>query len=93
MGLKYQLSVELPSELRYNNIVSYFFFRQDNILKNKDYEILAMKIHRSLLEVQDMNGALRQIDRMLDDISRKIGIVDEVTWHELERRRKSNDKG
>ena len=62
-------------------------------MKNKDYEILAMKIHRSLLEVQDMNGALRQIDCMLDDISRKIGIVDEVTWHELERRRKSNDKG
>jgi hypothetical protein len=30
---------------------------------------------------------MAEIDAMLDDMSRKIGPVDEATWHELERRR------
>lgn len=53
-----------------------------------EYFDLAKKIHKNLLAVLQMNDTLKEIDTMLDDISDKIGPVDEVTWHELERRRK-----
>lgn len=56
---------------------------------SNEYFALAKKIHKNLLAVIQMNGTLKEIDTMLDDISRKIGPVDEVTWHELERRRQS----
>ena len=56
---------------------------------SNEYYILASKIHNDLLAILQMNETLKDIDVMLDDISRKIGPVDEVTWHELERRRQS----
>ncbi|MBE6099927.1 MAG: hypothetical protein E7197_07720 [Anaerovibrio sp.] len=54
---------------------------------SNEYYILASKIHNDLLAILQMNETLKDIDVMLDDISRKIGPVEEVTWHELERRR------
>lgn len=54
---------------------------------SNEYYILASKIHNDLLAILQMNETLKDIDVMLDDISRKIGPVDEVTWRELERRR------
>ena len=56
---------------------------------SNEYYILASKIHNDLLVILQMNETLKDIDVMLDDISRKIGPVDEATWHELERRRKN----
>ena len=56
---------------------------------SNEYYILASKIHNDLLAILQMNETLKDIDVMLDDISRKIGPVEEATWHELERRRKS----
>ena len=53
---------------------------------SNEYYILASKIHNDLLAILQMNETLKDIDVMLDDISRKIGPVDEVTWRELERR-------
>ncbi len=54
---------------------------------SNEYYILASKIHNDLLAILQMNETLKDIDVMLDDISRKIGPVEEATWHELERRR------
>ena len=54
---------------------------------SNEYYILASKIHNDLLVILQMNETLKDIDVMLDDISRKIGPVEEATWHELERRR------
>ena len=44
-----------------------------------EYYILASKIHHDLLTVLQMNETLKDIDVMLDDISRKIGPVEEAT--------------
>ena len=54
---------------------------------SNEYYILASKIHNDLLAILQMNETLKDIDVMLDDISRKIGPVEEATWLELERRR------
>ena len=54
---------------------------------SNEYYILASKIHNDLLVILQMNETLKDIDVMLDDISRKSGPVEEATWHELERRR------
>ena len=56
---------------------------------SNEYYILASKIHNDLLVILQMNETLKDIDVMLDDISRKIGPVEEATWLELERRRKN----
>ena len=52
---------------------------------SNEYYILASKIHNDLLAILQMNETLKDIDVMLDDISRKIGPVEEATWLELER--------
>ena len=54
---------------------------------SNEYYILASKIHNDLLVILQMNETLKDIDVMLDDISRKIGPVEEASWLELERRR------
>lgn len=52
-----------------------------------DFALLSSSIHKSLLDVQSLKEELEQIDKMLDDISDKIGHIDEATWRELERSR------
>ena len=46
---------------------------------SNEYYILASKIHNDLLVILQMNETLKDIDVMLDDISRKIGPVEEAT--------------
>lgn len=54
-------------------------------MKHKDYYTLADNIHQSLIEIRDMNSQLKQVDTMLENISKKIGHVDEFARQEAEK--------